>query len=599
MAYANRWSITFKDLDENTRTIYIQQDGWTGGVTALIPGANPMTWDEDSSEDMNSRVRGITGRLEVIEEEYGDLTEMFPATPLQYRVVCQNVFYGYIKVQNSTNAWDSGPRALSFNILSPLALAYDIPMPINTTMGMREVGEVINELMATLGYSSISMPKGECELGDFFRGQIRGMHICPFADDKDYHYANEDEIFAPISCGQLIEEICMRHDLMAHDAIEGQSASLVLSRRLDTNGMYMWLKGNIAAGTYDMATLLIGPNHQSHTLLNEFSVAGNNNSESLVKPYSYIDILHDGEAGGNDMMPTTHSEYKASVSQFYLTPRGIWLTNKNGYIKLGLHGAYIDDAFQYVDTLFYDIYPSTIPTGTLLMSLTFYHVDKGAEYRLKIRYSHNSDGGHDSLNISARGKGGWYVGGNGGPHDNPEWPTESFSHMGLAGDSGHGTEPQTEYEAEFPLYMLADEYITVNIYVAQNGDPLSNLYIREVELVKRPELETSLTSVRWGEERFVRRIMGSVGTKPLKVNYAINDTFFSNYYVTDYDFYNNNMTYLLRSQRRLQIYVKGATLDKLWYLYRYIIMGEDGWSVIAISYDVRNNIYKLTLHNTI
>ena len=72
MAYTNRWSITFKDFDDTTHTIYIQQDGWTGGVTALTPGNNPMVWDENSSEDLTERVRGKTGRIEVIEENYGE-----------------------------------------------------------------------------------------------------------------------------------------------------------------------------------------------------------------------------------------------------------------------------------------------------------------------------------------------------------------------------------------------------------------------------------------------------------------------------------------------------------------------------------------------
>ena len=152
MAYANRWSITFKDFDGTTRVIYIQQDGWTGGVTALTPGNNPMIWDEDITEDLTKRVRGKTGRIEVIEHTYGELRDLYPSTPLQNRVVCNGVFFGYIKAQNSSNGWEAGPRTLKLNILSPLALAYDIPMPINTTMGLREMGSVIVDLMDTLGY---------------------------------------------------------------------------------------------------------------------------------------------------------------------------------------------------------------------------------------------------------------------------------------------------------------------------------------------------------------------------------------------------------------------------------------------------------------
>jgi hypothetical protein len=85
MAYTNRWSITFKDFENTTRTIYIQQDGWSGGVTALTPGNNPMIWEEDSSEDLTRRVRGKTGRIEVIEENYGDLADLYPTRPMKKR----------------------------------------------------------------------------------------------------------------------------------------------------------------------------------------------------------------------------------------------------------------------------------------------------------------------------------------------------------------------------------------------------------------------------------------------------------------------------------------------------------------------------------
>ena len=163
MAYTNRWSITFKDFENTTRTIYIQQDGWSGGVTALTPGNNPMIWEEDSSEDLTRRVRGKTGRIEVIEENYGDLADLYPTRPMKNRVVCSGVFWGYIKAQNSTNGWESGPRTLKLNILSPLAMAYDIPMPINASLGLREMGGVMLDIILKLGTSA---PTGD-KLGEF------------------------------------------------------------------------------------------------------------------------------------------------------------------------------------------------------------------------------------------------------------------------------------------------------------------------------------------------------------------------------------------------------------------------------------------------
>lgn len=597
MSYGRKYRVPFKDINDVSRTIYIYEDGYTGSETVLTAAANPIVWDENSDEDLSSRVRGITGRLELIEENYGDLADFNPATPMQYKVVCQDVFFGFIKPQNSTNNWEAGPRVLKFNILSPLAMAYDIPMPINTTMGMREMGQVMVDIIDTFGYSYISMPKGNVyDLGEFFRGQVRGMHICPYANDKDYHYANDDEIFAPISIGQLLEEICDAHDLIAHDAIDMQSASLVFSRISDTNGMYRWSASNIRSGDYDTATQLTSVPITPHELMTDFSVASNDNDESLVKPYSYIDFTHEGEKGDSVEWPTAQSEYKPRVSQYYLTPRGIWLTDVNSNLKLGLHGAYKTDHFDYCDTLLFNVYPSTISASSKLFSITFYNVDKNAQYRLKFKYSHSKDDLHDALQISARGKGGWYTGnGTSGPNGNPNQQSEQKILVSLGGDSGHIADPQTEYETNFALYMIADEYITINFYVSSIGNDISNLYVRSVELEKLPVNEDTDLSVRWGEQRFVRRVTGGVGNRVLSIAQGLNNTFFSNYYTTDYEFVNNDMQYMLRSQRRMQIYARSGTLNKLWYMYHYNIYEEGGWRIIAISYNVKKCIYKLTL----
>ena len=592
--YSTKYYITFKDILNNSRTIYIQEDGYSGAPISLIPGKNVIEWNEKNTEDLTSRVRGITGRIEVIEENYGDLADLFPKTPMQYRVVCQNVFWGYIKTQNSTNKWDAGPRSIKLNILSPLAMAYDIPMPINTTLGLRSVGDVMSELMQTLGYSYVVMPKGNGELGDFFRGQVRGMYICPYADDKDYHYANDNEVFAPISCGKFIEEVCKRHDLMAHDALEYSSPVLLLSTHGASGGMYRWVKSNIDSGNYGTATLI--PTTGTD-ILSAFTVAGNNNNESLVQPYSYIDILHDGAEGGSLSMPTTQSDYLPNQDPYALVPRGIWLSNKNANIKLGEHEGRVDENsdFEYSDALLFNIYPNVIPANSLLFTLTFHQVDQGAQYRLKITYSHMrpSASDFDWLYISARGKNGWYKGNpTSGPYDRPIWEDETKISLGLAGDIGHNI-PRTIYSTDFQSYMIADEYIAINVYTQTS---LSNIYIRNIELEKRDVNSVSRHSL-WAEQGFVRRILGEYGTRPLKITLGLNNTFFSNYYSTDYELLTEDTLYVMRSQRRIQITVRGGELDKRWYFTQYYFSDPNTiWKIIAIAYNVVEQTYKFTIH---
>lgn len=592
MAYVTRWTVTFKDSDNNTRVINIQQDGWTGGQTPLTPGNNPLIWNEDDSDNLTKVVRGITGRMEVVEHTYGELADLYPITPLQNRVVCNGVFWGYIKAENSTNAWESGPRVIKLNILSPLALSYDIPMPINTTLGMREMGGAIAEMMSTIGYSYITMAKGDVyNLGEFFLGHVRGMLICPYANDKDYHYANNDEIFAPISIGEFIEYICTRHSMIAHDAVDGTSASLVFARLNDSGGYYRWTYANIANRNYTTAELVRSAGEADHSLMTDFSVAGNDHTESLVHPFSYIDITHDGNTGDDRLMaPTEQSQYVAS-NPYNLTPRGIWLTNVNGNIKMGNITTATSDELNPHDTLYFKT-SSGIGADTLLFSVTFYNVDKSKAYRLKYKYAHNRDTGYDSLKISARGKGGWYAYSGGG-----STPTSTSEHkeiFSLNGDTSSVTTPSTLYETVTNYVMYVDEYITINFYTSQAG--LTNLYMIDIELEAKDTHESDYT--RWRIQPFVERILGNVGDKPITIDMKLNDTYFSNFYQTDYTFLTNYPVYLLNSQRRLQLTMKSSNaLNKLWYLLTYYITNQnETWRIIAITYNVRDNNYKVTLH---
>ena len=604
MAYTNRWSITFKDFENTTRTIYIQQDGWSGGVTALMPGNNPMIWEEDSSEDLTRRVRGKTGRIEVIEENYGDLADLYPTRPMTNRVVCSGVFWGYIKAQNSTNGWESGPRTLKLNILSPLAMAYDIPMPINASLGLREMGGVMLDIMDTIGYTRLTMPVGNStNKGDFFRGKIRGMLICPYANDKDYHYANDNEVYAPISVGELLEYICERHDMIARDVPFSEQPQLLLTRMNLPGIYYQWSRSNISAGNYDTATAYNYGSTEKN-LLTEFSVADDNNTEQLVLPYSTIDVTHEGERGDSLDAPTQFSEYREETILYYnLTPRGNWLTNTDQCVKL--HGENIKkigteghNAEDWEDVDIIDIHPnSVLASGALAFCVTFNNVDRAKAYQLFFNYSHEREGTHDSIYISARDKNGWFQLSNSAADVRPAnvYPTSNSEvKMNLALNGGEYYEES--YERTIRCGMVPEEYITLYFYAG--AQDLQRLKIWDIRLKATNATNGGLLA-KYADQRFVERYPPwSTGEKKI-LNYAVhlNKTFFSNYYDTDLEFYTEVPYYLINSQRRVRVTVRASSLSMFWYMYKYSIMdGVAKWKIVAVSYNVRNKTFTLTIH---
>lgn len=596
--YGTRWTVTFKDRNQVTRIIYIKQAGWSGDVTEVIPGKNPLVVEEDNSDDLNKRVRSTTGRLEVVEENFGDLSDMFPQWSTQIMVECSGMFFGYIKAQNSSNAWEAGPRTLKFNLVSPLALAYDIPMPINTTMGIREVGSVMNDLLTTLNYESIIMPIGNLTSstrGDFFRGSIRGMLICPYDDKKAYKYPNNNSVFAPISCGELLEAICVKHDLICHD-LPFSASWVLLFRRISGGGTYYkWETSYIGSGNYDSG-IVIGNDTLRRSMAADFTIADDSNSEQLVRPYSMVTVNHEGDLGENQVMaPTWQSEYVPNSLNNLLRPRGIWLNIADQNIlmrgesmaKPETTGSDYDD-YEVVDEL--DINTQyAYADKTLLFSVTFYNVDPSKLYRFKFAYQKSDEVINTGFWITARGKSGWYYPGMGGTY-HPIAQTEQFETCGLNSDTN-------SHERTANFYMLADEWITINVY-SESG--LKAVKVWDMRLEGKPYAVTAFSD-KYEAIPYAEQLVGNNGSKELTIEQMLNTTFFSNYYTSNLTFnspYLQNYILFLSSQRRLRVKVRG-TFDLSWFFYKYYINDQNElWRLIAITRDVRDGSYTLTFHHS-
>jgi hypothetical protein len=340
-------------------------------------------------------------------------------------------------------------------------------------------------------------------------------------------------------------------------------------------------------------------------LLNEFSVADNDNTEQLVLPYSTINVTHEGEKGDTDIdAPTEQSQYvEQSVAYYNLTPRGIWLTNVDQCVRLhgeslkkvGTEGHNNSD-WELADVL--DINPnSTLASGSLAFSVTFYNVDPTMAYQLFFNYSHRMEGTNDSLYISARGKNGWYQISNSAEDVRPAnvYPTRDSEYKINKPLEGGSLGEQT-YEATFRCGFVPDEYITINFYVGNRN--LQRLKIYNIRLKGFPT-ENGGLDAKYSDNRFVERYPPrSTGEKKV-LNYAVhlNKTYFSNYYNTDFGFSIEVPYYLINSQRRVRVTVRANELSVFWYMYKYSIMdGDARWKVVAISYNVRDKTFTLTLH---
>jgi hypothetical protein len=567
--YNTRWQFSFVDYSGTIRWVYIQQKDYTGStVTTLTAGDNPISWDEESTDNLLTSVRGKTGHLEVYEMQYGELAAMIPATSTEMRVLCPGLFFGYIKAQSSDYAWQAGPRKMRFNIQSPLAMAYDVKMPIGTTDN-RTWDSVMKDLLDTIGYGSYIYPD------NVTFGTFSGLFINPLAHDKEYHCENDDEAYEPISVGALLEAICNYYGLMVHDDISGETPSLLFTsvkyiatyhRRSWSETLSRWVTQNISIP------------QQPNNLLTGVEVAGNSNKERIVMPYSDISIRLGGGMFGDCDLPTDISEY--SISERILIPRGNWFTNNfpdRLIPKVEIRGEYLDGAVK--DTIC--CYEGRIPDNAHMFTMKMVEYDrKDYYYNLVIR---KQTTGVNKLRL-------YITSSTGGLTDDG-----TFSPSSLGKRDIDFTNLQ-DNEAVIQLFQVPSDYLMIEVYKLASGYDAQDSYIYDVKMVPRQYIEYI---GKYIDKSFVKRLTGGEGSESITIERILNDVFTTNYYDS------NNGTpedyaYLLYSQLRLQITIRSLSdYNYMLYLLSHVVDSTGRtWRVIAVSANPCENTYKITLHHS-
>lgn len=232
--------MTFRSFKNRECVVEIYDDNWSGGVTALIPAATPITIDEDDDEDLLNVIRAKTGYISVIEENYGDLADLYPTTNKSHyvRVVYggSQVFIGYMQPQAFDQPVSPGPTELSFPIMSGLAMLDDfrfnaINPPTHVTLG-ELLYEAIQEM--ELPYSRVIFPRLDNSSYCLLSKQINSLVVSPFNSDYSPVAGVDTDLFSPLTYRELLEGICNAFGLILYD--EGND---LIFRRVDHGGTYV------------------------------------------------------------------------------------------------------------------------------------------------------------------------------------------------------------------------------------------------------------------------------------------------------------------------------------------------------------------------
>lgn len=601
--------MTFRSFKNRECVVEIYDDNWSGGVTALIPAATPITIDEDDDEDLLNVIRAKTGYISVIEENYGDLADLYPTTNKSHyvRVVYggSQVFIGYMQPQAFDQPVSPGPTELSFPIMSGLAMLDDfrfntINPPTNVTLG-ELLYEAIQQM--ELPYSRVILPRFDYASTCWLSKEINSLAVSPFNPDYSPVLGVNSDLFAPITFGELLEGICNAFGLILYD--EGND---LIFRRVDFGGTYVIVSvSNLPNIGTNWSSISSVYGDTAQPLASYFDWCDDDGNISLVRPYQRIVREQEGNytenvefdfqrlkatsnpgASGKPYLflesetPELSGNYLLDSNTFdasnYLTTTGV-----NALIYAFLKG---NGELDHYDEMFCVNVNSSWPLNADLFHIMFAERPTGSDFYVNFvqrwgdRVFDLTDEGEDAhytLGVNIRINGQYY-------HTDGVWSSSPVADAGLTFTSIHVTNaPRGPVELIFKLATAP-------------SSPKRLVVISDVKLSESAEKWTDYTVEKNKEYNIDNTNGDGIGETSVGNLLSIEDTN-DNYLIpqtTQWPTY----PYLMESQKRLQGRFKIKSTPSYQLLTLFYDSQNVKWRIIARSYNYRDDEVTLTLHHS-
>lgn len=298
MAWSNgnrRWTVPFKSLNGTDCRVDIYMRGYTGSTVAtLTAAANPFEYFEDNDEDLLNKVlRFRTGYLRIVEHVYGDLNDIYPSVNTDRYVEFwygQTLdFSGYIQAQEFENPWESGPRVVELPLISPLGLAGGTVLDYAdyNPPGWLSLFAIIKDSLNALdgGYTGFIFPQylPHVQTIDMIVTELRlnSLTVCPFGNSYNKNGGDTAAIYEARTVADALTMICTGFGLILHDV-----PGTPIFQRMDYNTDYFikvlsdGARSSQPQNTVDLTEIA--------------TIAGAENTESVVMPLSKIEVTYEG-----------------------------------------------------------------------------------------------------------------------------------------------------------------------------------------------------------------------------------------------------------------------------------------------------------------
>jgi hypothetical protein len=281
----------------NQHKVYVEISSGSGSATIDYGSVSPLVISEDDNDDMLVPIRTKTGYLKIVEQNFGDFDDIYPTSPTSHKVLTEDGFCGYLQPQAFSNGWEPGPRVLKIPVSSPMNLMDNTKSTIVGYNIKYRVLDMLLDALYKLEYDKIVLPRGLGNGDSFIFSFVSSLTVCPFAENDDYQYPTVGSIYAPKMISEVLEAICTRFGLILHDHCLGNAAidngMLVLTKN-DYDGPYqLWTQDSLDQEEIPSDLAVTGNTVRNFS--DYFEIAGDNNEDSLIQPYSKITFNNEGE----------------------------------------------------------------------------------------------------------------------------------------------------------------------------------------------------------------------------------------------------------------------------------------------------------------
>lgn len=253
MARNLRWTMNFESLHGVQCLVKIfDSDGWSGTPTALTPGDNPFSYEEDDDEDMTKLIRYKTGTLRVFVGEGEHILDLYPSTFHEHYVEFYYGetldFIGFIQPQSFEEEWSASARVSELQVVSPLGLAESINFSV-TGPWYKKLGTLLFGNLLPLLHANVNEVVAPHPGTQFFTEGL--IDSCVMLTEKQNPTSSvlKDHVESK-TLDHLLEGICALLGCVLHE-----EPNRLIFARPDYNGQYAVAIKTSIMGSYRVENL--------------------------------------------------------------------------------------------------------------------------------------------------------------------------------------------------------------------------------------------------------------------------------------------------------------------------------------------------------